>query len=66
MSSLGSLNIQLSLDTAQFQQALSKSDHQTQKFVKNFTVDMDKARNSARQFADRTTDSRCNLIIFCV
>lgn len=61
MSSLGSLNIQLSLDTAQFQQALSKSDHQTQKFVKNFTVDMDKARNSARQFADRTTDYLRNI-----
>ena len=61
MSSLGSLNIQLSLDTVQFQQALSKSDHQTQKFVKNFTVDMDKARNSARQFADRTTDYLRNI-----
>lgn len=55
MSSLGSLNIQLSLDTVKFQQALSKSDHQTQRFVRNFTVDMDKARHSARQFADRTT-----------
>lgn len=55
MSSLGSLNIQLSLETAQFQQALSKSTAQTQQFAKTFVVDMDKARQSARQFAGRTT-----------
>ncbi len=34
MSSLGSLNIYLSLETAQFQQALSKSTAQTQHFTK--------------------------------
>lgn len=61
MSSLGALNIHLSLDTIKFQQALSKSDQQTQKFVKNFTVDMDKAKNSARQFADRTTEYLRNI-----
>ena len=55
MSSLGSLNIYLSLETAQFQQALSKSTAQTQHFTKTFVVDMDKAQRSARQFADRTT-----------
>lgn len=56
MSSLGSLNIQLSLDTAQFQQSLAKSDLQTKRFAKHFTVDMDKAKHSAKQFADRTTE----------
>ena len=55
MSSLGSLNIYLSLETAQFQQALSKSTAQTQHFTKTFVVDMDKAQRSARQFAERTT-----------
>jgi phage tape measure protein len=55
MSSLGSLNIYLSLETAQFQQGLSKSIAQTQHFTKTFVVDMDKAQRSARQFADRTT-----------
>ena len=55
MSSLGSLNIYLSLETAQFQQGLSKSTAQTQHFTKTFVVDMDKAQRSARQFADRTT-----------
>lgn len=61
MSSLGSLNINLSLDTVQFQQSLSKSDYQTQKFAKNFTVDMNKAEKSARQFADRTTEYLHNI-----
>ena len=61
MSSLGSLNIQLSLETAQFQQALSKSTAQTQQFAKTFVVDMDKARQSARQFADRTTQYLGNI-----
>ena len=55
MSSLGSLNIYLSLEAAQFQQALSKSTAQTQHFTKTFVVDMDKAQRSARQFAERTT-----------
>ena len=55
MSSLGSLNIHLSLETAQFQQGLSKSTTQTQHFTKNFVLDMDKAQRSARQLADRTT-----------
>lgn len=55
MSNIGQLNIQLSLETVQFQQALSKSDHQVQKFAKNFVVDLDKATSSARQFSDRTT-----------
>lgn len=55
MSSLGSLNIHLSLETAQFQQGLSKSTAQAQQFTRTFVVDMDKAQRSARQFADRTT-----------
>lgn len=39
MSSLGQLNIQLILDSVQVQQVLSKSERQTQKFVKIFVVD---------------------------
>ena len=37
MSSLGSLNILLSLDSIQFNQALDKSSYQTQMFAKQFS-----------------------------
>lgn len=61
MSSLGSLNVQLTLDSVHFEKGLAKSDNQTQKFVKNFRVDMDKAAQSAKQFANRTTSYLNNI-----
>ena len=48
MSSLGSLNILLSLDSIQFNQALDKSSYQTQKFAKQFNFT--KAQDKAKQF----------------
>ncbi|QIM65273.1 phage tail tape measure protein [Frederiksenia canicola] len=61
MSSLGSLNIQLTLDSVYFEKGLAKSDYQAQKFAKNFKVDMDKMANSAKQFANRTTSYLNNI-----
>lgn len=55
MSSLGHLNIQLSLDSTYFEKGLAKSDYQAQKFAKNFQLDLDKATTAARQFSKRTT-----------
>ena len=52
--SLGKLNINLSLETAEFQQGLDKSSHQTRKFIKSFETDLDRAKNSAKQFSERT------------
>ncbi|QIM66273.1 phage tail tape measure protein [Mannheimia granulomatis] len=54
MSSLGQLNIYLSLEAIQFQQALGKSEQQAQKFAKNFQVDLEKTKNAAKQFSNRT------------
>lgn len=61
MSSLGHLNISLSLDSIQFQQALSKSEQQANKFSRHFVVDMDKSLNAARQFSNRTTEYLGNI-----
>ncbi|XOC34726.1 tape measure protein [Haemophilus influenzae] len=55
MSSLGSLNILLSLDSIQFNQALDKSSYQTQKFAKQFELNFTKAQAKAKQFSERTT-----------
>lgn len=52
--SLGKLNINLSLETAEFQQGLDKSSHQTRKFIRSFKTDLDRAKNSAKQFSERT------------
>ncbi|MEH8047588.1 hypothetical protein [Gallibacterium anatis] len=52
--SLGKLNINLSLETAEFQQGLDKSSHQTRKFIRSFETDLDRAKNSAKQFSERT------------
>lgn len=48
MSSLGSLNILLSLDSIQFNQALDKSSYQTQKFAKQFELNFTKAQAKAK------------------
>ncbi|MDH2999675.1 hypothetical protein A1D23_06155 [Chelonobacter oris] len=61
MSSLGSLNINLSLETAQFNQALNKSGHQTQKFVRQFEANFSAAQNRAKQFSERTTQYLNNI-----
>lgn len=55
MSALGQLNISLHLDSVQFQQSLSKSDHQAEKFVKHFVVNMTEAERKAKQFTERTS-----------
>lgn len=55
MSSLGSLNILLSLDSIQFNQALDKSSYQTQKFAKQVELNFTKAQAKAKQFSERTT-----------
>ncbi|STO71541.1 phage-like minor tail protein [Avibacterium paragallinarum] len=61
MSSLGSLNIRLGLDSVQFQQSLSKSAYQSQKFAKQFEVNLSAAQNKARQFSERTTEYLNNI-----
>lgn len=61
MSSLGALNISLNLETVQFQQGLSKSAHQSQKFSKEFQVNLSAAQNKARQFSERTTEYLNNI-----
>ncbi len=61
MSSLGQLNIYLSLEAIQFQQALGKSEQQAQKFAKNFQVDLEKTKNAAKQFSNRTVEYLGNI-----
>lgn len=61
MSSLGQLNISLTLESAKFQSALSKSDYEAQKFARNFVLNMDQATAKAKQFAQRTTDYLSNI-----
>ena len=61
MSSLGSLNILLSLDSIQFNQALDKSSYQTQKFAKEFELNFTKAQAKAKQFSERTTQYLNNI-----
>ena len=61
MSSLGSLNILLSLDSIQFNQALDKSSYQTQKFTKQFELNFTKAQAKAKQFSERTTQYLNNI-----
>lgn len=61
MSSLGALNIRLNLETVQFQQGLSKSAHQSQKFSKEFQVNLSAAQTKARQFSERTTEYLNNI-----
>ncbi|QBQ62743.1 hypothetical protein EXH44_10975 [Actinobacillus indolicus] len=54
--SLGKLNIILDLETASFEKGMSKSEQRTSQFSRTFQVDMDKSLNSAKQFAQRTTE----------
>lgn len=61
MSSLGSLNILLSLDSIQFNQVLDKSSYQTQKFAKQFELNFTKAQAKAKQFSERTTQYLNNI-----
>ncbi|HHF5091411.1 TPA: tape measure protein [Haemophilus influenzae] len=61
MSSLGSLNILLSLDSIQFNQPLDKSSYQTQKFAKQFELNFTKAQAKAKQFSERTTQYLNNI-----
>ena len=61
MSSLGNLNISLNLETVQFQQGLSKSAYQSQKFSKDFQVNLAAAQSRARQFSERTTEYLNNI-----
>lgn len=61
MSSLGNLHISLLLETAQFQQGLNKSTHQSHKFAKQFEVNLSAAQHKARQFSERTTQYLNNI-----
>ena len=61
MSGLGLLNILLSLDSIQFNQALDKSSYQTQKFAKQFELNFTKAQAKAKQFSERTTQYLNNI-----
>ncbi|WGE81836.1 tape measure protein [Actinobacillus equuli subsp. haemolyticus] len=61
MASLGSLNISLNLETLQFQQALNKSTYQSQKFARQFNVNLTDAQARARQFSERTTQYLNNI-----
>ncbi|MEE3731772.1 Phage-related minor tail protein [Mannheimia haemolytica] len=61
MASLGNLNISLSLETVQFQQGLNKSAYQSQKFSREFQVNLSAAQNKARQFSERTTQYLNNI-----
>ena len=61
MSGLGSLNINLSLETAQFNQALNKSTYQTQQFTRQFEVNFANAQSRAKQFSERTTQYLNNI-----
>lgn len=55
MSGLGKLTVTLELENVKFQSALLKSDYDAQKFAKNFIQNMDKAKNHAKEFAERST-----------
>lgn len=59
--SLGNLNIQLSLETVKFQQALERSSRDTQRFVKQFQVNFANAQQKAKQFSERTTNYLNNI-----
>ena len=61
MASLGGLNISLNLETIQFQQGLSKSAYQSQKFAKQFEANFASAQARARQFSERTTQYLNNI-----
>ena len=61
MSSLGNLYIRLDLETIQFQKGLGKSEQQTQKFTKQFEVNLSRAQAKARQFSERTTQYLNNI-----
>ena len=61
MSNLGSLNILLSLNSIQFNQALNKSSYQSQKFTKQLELNFTKAQEKARQFSERTTQYLNNI-----
>lgn len=61
MASLGNLSISLNLETVQFQQGLSKSAYQSQKFAKQFEANFSAAQNRARQFSERTTEYLNNI-----
>lgn len=61
MASLGNLNISLNLETLQFQQGLNKSAYQSQKFSREFQVNLSAAQNKARQFSERTTQYLNNI-----
>ncbi|UQX80664.1 tape measure protein [Mannheimia haemolytica] len=61
MSGLGKLTITLELENAKFQSAMTKSDYEAQKFAKNFIQNMDRARNHAKEFADRSTQYLKNI-----
>ncbi|OOF68286.1 tape measure protein [Rodentibacter caecimuris] len=61
MASLGNLHINLNLETVQFQQGLSKSAYQSQKFTKQFEANFTAAQNRARQFSERTTQYLNNI-----
>ncbi|MFK5040147.1 tape measure protein [Glaesserella parasuis] len=61
MSSLGNLYIRLDLETIQFQKGLGKSEQQTQKFAKQFEVNLSRAQAKARQFSERTTQYLNNI-----
>lgn len=61
MSSLGQLNISLTLENAKFQSALTKSDYEAQKFARHFVLNMDQATQKARQFSQRTTQYLSNI-----
>ncbi|KPH66565.1 tape measure protein, partial [Haemophilus influenzae] len=61
MASLGGLNISLNLETVQFQQALNKSAHQSQKFARQFNVNLIDAQGRAKQFSERTTQYLNNI-----
>lgn len=61
MSSLGHLNISLNLETTLFQNGLSKSEHQTQKFAKQFEANFSSAQRKAREFSERTTEYLNNI-----
>lgn len=55
MSGLGNLNIQLNLDMVQYTNALNKSAHQAQKFVRSFDVNFANAENRLRSFSAHTS-----------
>ncbi|MDW0618179.1 phage tail tape measure protein [Mannheimia haemolytica] len=61
MSGLGKLTVTLELENAKFQSAMTKSDYEAQKFAKNFIQNMDRARNHAKEFADRSTQYLKNI-----